>query len=86
MVYLAVVGVVSETYHGSFMDTHKMSIIKKHYTPDEMKDILSRLKDICDVFLKNKEGYELVNRPLENWIILALYKQGYRIVKIGKIK
>lgn len=54
-------------------------MITKTYSPDEIKNIQERLRDIVNVWLKSDQ-----TKPLEDWIILALYKQNYKIVKTGK--
>lgn len=54
------------------------------YTQAELDDIKPVLKDICDVYLNalGSADFTSTDKPMEEFIILALQKYGYRIVKV----
>lgn len=57
-----------------------MTYITKLYKSEQLIDVQNILKDIVTVWLNSDK-----TKPLEDWIILALQKQDYRIIKCGKL-
>lgn len=57
--------------------------VSKLYKPAELSDVKSKLKSVLDIWI-NKHVEAEHDKSLEDWIIIALHQQGYRIVKTRK--
>lgn len=53
--------------------------INKLYKPPELEDVLSKVKAIHELW--DKTAVRDPDKTFENWLVIALHKQGYRIVK-----